>query len=171
MKFPAAANARCNSTTCSGQLRTAAEGTGLPSDQLSEGTHMPFQHTSQGKQLPSEHLIEGTGLRMPSDGLHEGSQLPSKHCIEGTGLPFEHPSKGTGLPSEHRCEGSQIPFVHWLLSLHMDKVQQGQLVQAWLSAGRGPLLCSWQTFLGPCDHAQVMRNKTAVCACSVIVYL
>ena len=131
MKFPAAASAQPSSSSCIGRLHTAAKGTGLPSGQCGEG-----------RQLHSEDPRECTAL--PSDDLCEASQLPSEHCIEGT-----------GLPSEHLFEGSQLPFVHWLLSLHMDKVQQGQLLQAWLSAGEGPLLSSWQTFLGQCDDAQV----------------
>lgn len=165
MKFPAAANAQFNRTSCNEQLHTAAEGTGLPSDQSSEGTGLPCQHTTQGRQLPSEHLRHATGL--PSDCLCGDSQLPSKHHIEGTGLPSEHPSKGTGLPFERLCLVSHLPFVHWLLSLHMDKVQQGQLLQAWLSAGGVSPLGSWQMFLGQCDHAQVMHCRTAGCACNV----
>ena len=165
MKFPAAASAHFNSTTCSDQLHTVAEGTGLPCDQPSKGTDLPFQHTTQGRQLPFEHPKEGTGL--PSDHLQRDRQLPSKHHIDGTGLPCEHPSKGSCLCSEHLYDVSQLPFVHWLLSLHMDKVQQGQLLQAWLSVGLAPRLCSWQTFLGQCDHVQVMHHRTAVCACKV----
>ena len=168
MKFPVAGNAQFNTATCSGQLHRAAEGTGLPSDQLSEGTGPPFHHPIHGRQLPSEHPREGTGL--PSNHICGASLSPSEQCIEGTGLPSEHPSQGTGLPSEHLCEVRQLSLVHWLLSLHMDKVQQGQLLQAWLSAGGGPLLGSWQTFLGQCDdNSQVRHNRTAVCACSVVV--
>lgn len=167
MKFPTAANSQFNSITCNGQLHTAAEGTDLTSDQPSEGTDLPFQHTTQGRQLPSEHPSVDTGL--PSDHLCGDSQLPPKHRIEGTGLPSEPPSKGTRLPSDHLCQVHHLPFVNWLLSLHMDKVQQGQLLQAWLSAAEAPLLSSWQMFLGQCDHAQVMHYRTAGCACSFVV--
>ena len=106
-----------------------------------------MHRSTEGTGLPSEHPSEGTGL-------------PSERPSEGTGLRFEHPSEGTSWPSGHPSEGSsQLPFVHRLLSLHMDKLQQGQLLQAWLSAGGGSAPSSWQKFLGQCSHAQVMHSS------------
>ena len=90
---------------------------------------------------------------------------------KGIGLPSKQPKEATGLPSEQLCEGSHLPFVHWLLSLHMDKAQQGQLLLAWLSADGGPPLSAWQTFLDQCDHIQVMCSQLVACAYSVGMHM
>ena len=131
MEFPAAANAQLSRNTRRGNRAVQA-------------TRVPLEHANEGPGLTCEH---GTA----------SSQLPSEQASESTGLPFEHPSEGTGLPFDHASEGSQLPFVHWMLGLHMDKLHQSQLLHAWLSAGRGPAIATWQSFLAHCSHAQVMR--------------
>ena len=48
-------------------------------------------------------------------------------------------------------------FTQKLLKAPMDERQQAQLVHAWLSSFRQSPLAAWQSFLGKCSHAQVLR--------------
>ena len=74
-------------------------------------------------------------------------------------------AQGSALPSKSPIQRTVLPFVERLLTLHMDKGQQEQLVQAWLPALHPSVLNCWQELLATCSNLQVMSER--LCCCKI----
>ena len=64
-------------------------------------------------------------------------------------------TQDAGLLVEGTTEGTVLGFIKTLLALHMDKAQQGQLMQAWVGSVDSSALTCWQSFLAECGDSQV----------------